>query len=119
MSDSLHWSLKISRCFGASPMTYNCKNERLIFDQAAVPKVNRNFTLASIWFVLALIVVFKRYQNKDNLDQFHLTLAWWLGYMLVLMVFSISKFYTPEFCDSGNGATNIFRLIHGNFKQTY
>ncbi len=107
----------VSRIFGASSMIFNIKTEHLSYDKANVSTIKRNFILASTWYLLSLLIIFKHSKNKENLDQFHLTFAWWLGYTLVLTVYSILRFYTPEFCDTANGATNILRQIHGNNKK--
>lgn len=114
MSKALYYSFEISRHFGGSPLVFYPKTEQFSVHHSTMRKVNRNFTLASLWYILAFLIVLKRFQNTNNLDQFYLTLAWWIGYTLALGVYSISKFHSPETCNTGSGATNLVRQIYGN-----
>lgn len=104
----------ISRCFGGSCFVFNINTEQTTIDQTSFLKIQRNFVLALVWQFLSCLLVLQRLQNRNNLGEFHLTLCWWIGYTVLVILFSFPRYFSAENCDTWNGLTNLLREIHGS-----
>lgn len=101
-------TLKIGRLTGGS--TIKICNRTVVqysIDTELVSSVRRNFLKALIWQVLAVLLILKYWILHDS-DNLHLTISWWLGYSLLLLVFSISRFNADEQIAVANGLNQFF-----------
>ncbi len=119
VSQMFYLSCQISRYFGASTLIFNPLTEQTTIDKSTISKLNRNFKLALTWQILAFILVLKRYHDYDNIEQLHLTIAWYLGYTLIVIVYSIFRFHTPALCDTINGLVKFLQDLHGKLKHKF
>lgn len=110
---NLQRSYNVASYFVSCPIRVNLDSHHYYIDKKLLPKRDRNFTYAQVWNILAFILVFKRFRVQSNLDDFHLTLAWWLGYNLLILALTIPRYFLPEFTDCGNGFVKLFDNIHG------
>lgn len=113
LRNAIYLSSKISRYFGGSPLEFNKATLQMSIDKSSVFRLHRNFSSALIWQVLSFILVLKRSKNNTNLDEFFLTFAWWIGYSLAVLAYSVSRFQAAGLCDTTNGLINLLRVIRG------
>lgn len=113
MFQMLHLAFQISGYFGACALTLDPNSQKFSVDENVLPKLRRSFILAILWNILAYVIVLKRFLNEENLDEFHLTLAWCLGYTLLVIAYSIFRFHSYEICDTGNGLVKLLNTIKG------
>ncbi len=107
-------SYNTANYFGSCPIRLDVNSHHFYIDNKVIPKCNRNFVLAQIWNILAFVLILKHYHNHTNLDDFHLTLSWWLGYGIYILGLTISRYFSVEFANTGNGLLNLLDGIYGN-----
>lgn len=113
MLKMLYLAFNVSGYFGGCPVTIDVDSQHFLIDKTIIQKLRRNFIFAALWNILAYIILLKRYLNHENLDEFHITLAWCLGYTLIFLVYSISRFRSAEICDAANGLVNLLNSEKG------
>lgn len=117
MIKMLYWSCYIGRVFGGTSFLFDTNSKQYSIDLEAAKILKRNFALFGIWNILALVLAIKRGQNHESLGNFHLTLCFWLGITLLLMVYSLSRFHTPEISNAKNRLTCLLFKIQGKLKN--
>lgn len=113
MCTMLSQSFQIARYVGAGCLVFDINTKETTVDQDSRRKMKRNFCLAVIWQGLAFLLVVSRSKNLESSGEFHLTLAWWIGFLTLLVIYSFMRYFSSEICDTLNGLGNLLREIHG------
>lgn len=104
-------SLRVANALGASPLLFIQKTATVEICPNQY-KLIRNWRLAVAWQVLSFGLVCKYWRNSDN-DTFHLTLSWWIGTLCLLLIYSISRFFSNEIANACNALTKLIYSIKG------
>lgn len=109
-------TFNVSRALGGCSIIFNKSTPTQISRFQLCPNTTKrvfwNFSFALCWNISAIVLAAKRYKN-GNLDEFHLTLSWWLGFVLLLVIYSISRLFCKEIVTIGNAMTKLFASIQG------
>lgn len=85
---------------------------KLIVDELAVRRVRKSFMMAVFWGIGGFFIVVKHYK-QGNQDQLHLTMSWWAGYMLILVLYSVTRFFALEVCELYNSFFDFLLKVKG------
>lgn len=85
---------------------------KLSVDEIAVKSVEKSFIMAVVWGIGGFFIVVK-YYKEGNKDQLHLAMSWWLGYILILLVYSIHRLLCREVCIVYNSLFDFLLKVKG------
>lgn len=105
-------AIGLSRLIGTSSLHFS--GETLLFSYNPIKQkhVRRAFNATIFWAIASLSMVIK-FQRKNDVDRFNLTLAYWFAGILVTLSFALFRLYEHDLCLLMNGCCSFFRYIHG------
>lgn len=105
----------IAQVFCASTISFNRKTGLFKTEPETYKLMSINWMMAVTWNFLALGLVVKYWKNGD-VDNFHLTLSWWIAYCLIVLGFSVSRYNCSEIASTANAITKLLNKIKGKHK---
>jgi len=105
---------KISTKLGVVAGHFNPKTQTFYYDPRQEWKVKLNYALLWLWAFGGSCIVFK-YKRFGDADRYNMTLAYILAGVLMLVIYSIIRWYTQDFLLVGNQFFNYLRHIQGKF----
>lgn len=102
---------KFSSYIGASSLQFNEKTRLFAVDPTKIGRRNKAFDITLFWAIASFSMVIK-FKKKGDVDRFNLTLAYWLAGVLVTIVFSITRLFDDELCNTINGTFIFVRYMH-------
>lgn len=114
VSKVLQFSFSIARFTKSAPYIFNSSTNLVSIDSRSTDQSNKAFFLNAVWLSLVPLILIKHYMAGD-MKKFHLTMGWWLGFLLLLCVQSMCRFFSEQHCSTFNGLTFILIRIKCKF----